>query len=316
MDNLTNRRDPAPAASARVHLGADISIGMSAYGNAATTRMALHALFDAAEGDFELLLVDDCSPDQGETRALFLKVREEHANTRVFSFAKNLEYSGSLNCILSHAGGRHVLFLSNDIFVTPAYLRELLRVADADPRHGIVRGCSNFVDNGKDSHNVALPALADFAALCAFAEALAAAWGGQTLVDDFLTGDAFLVSRAVIERIGTFDPLFYGYFADHDYGIRAACAGFLQVLARGAFAYHHQAANFSYLPEAERQAKLSARWVKVIENWARFKLKYGLPVEQPYTSMHAIPWQALNTAPFDPHRHVARRGDYLEYLVR
>jgi GT2 family glycosyltransferase len=306
--------DPLVASFERVHLGADITVGMSAYGNATTTLIALRALFNAAEGDFELILVDDCSPDQGLTRAQFLDTRREHPNTRVFSFTRNLEYSGSLNCILSHASGRHVLFLSNDIFVTPAYLREMLGVADADPRNGIVRGCANFVDNGLSTHNVQTRPIANAGDLFAAGEDIAARWAGQTLGDDFLTGDAFLVSRPVLDRIGTFDPLFYGYFADHDFGIRACSAGFRQVLARGAFAFHQQAANFSYLPEAEQQAKLSRRWSRVYENWARFKLKYQLPVEEPYTSMHAIPWQRLNTQPFDPGRHFIAPGNYLGYL--
>src|SRR5262249_32879304 len=87
----------------RYRLGPEVSIGMSAYGNAATTRRALEALFASAEGDFELLLVDDCSPDNRETRSLFLQTADRHANTKVFGFATNREYTGSLDAILSHA---------------------------------------------------------------------------------------------------------------------------------------------------------------------------------------------------------------------
>lgn len=131
------------------------------------------------------------------------------------------------------------------------------------------------------------------------------------IFDEFLIGDAFLVSQAVIDRIGTFDPLFYGYFADLDFGIRARMAGFNLVLARGAFAYHHQEANFNYLSDAEREKKLARRWAKVHENWARFKLKYGLPIEQPYTgAMGEIPWNRLSNEQFDPVRYYIAPGDY------
>jgi len=76
----------------------------------------------------------------------------------------------------------------------------------------------------------------------------------------------------VIQTIGTFDPMFYGYFADHDYGIRAECAGFRLLLARGAFAYHLQGMNISTLSEAEAQAK-QAEWIR----WAyrQRRLKHG-----------------------------------------
>lgn len=300
----------------KVHLDKTVTVGMSAYGNASIALIALRALFNAAHGDFELLLVDDCSPDQGQVRDLFLQTRAEHPNTRVFSFKKNLEYSGSLNCILSHATGKHVLFLSNDIFVTPGYLREMLAVQQGDPRHGIVRGCSNFVDTNLPLHTVAAPNISNSEDLFQVGHDIEQRHRGETVYDPLLTGDAFMVSRGVIDKIGTFDPLFYGYFADHDYGIRAQCAGFKLVLARGAFAYHLQGGNINTLPPAEAEAKTKLRWNRVMENWARFKMKYRMPVEQPLhgETLDQLPWDTLNSQPFGPEHYVAP-ADYSHSLV-
>ena len=302
-----------------LNLSDDVSIATAAHGNVATTRVCLEALFRSAAGNFELILVDDCSPDSGETRSLFLDTKRRHANTKIFSFLDNLEYSGSLNAILSHARGRWVFFISNDIFVTPHYLRTLLAAAQANPRLGILRGTSNFVDNGLTSHNFSLPkpvhSLDDiFDVGSLFAER----FGSAAQPDPFLVGDAFLVSRPVIERIGTLDPWFYGYFADSDYGLRARIAGFDLALVPGAFAFHRRDANFGYLPEEQRQAKLDRRWNRVIENWARFKLKWGLPVALSYQeSIRTLPWDriAASGAPFDPRRHVSAPADYLRYLI-
>jgi GT2 family glycosyltransferase len=144
---------------------------------------------------------------------------------------------------------------------------------------------------------------------------LAGKLGHATLPDPFLVGDAFLVSRTVIARIGTLDPWFYGYFADLDYGLRARVAGFELALVPGAFAYHHRHANFEYLSEQQRQAKVKRRWTRVIENWARFKLKWGLPVSLPYDSFGTLSWDELAAAAFDELRHVSAPGDYSRYLV-
>ncbi len=297
----------------KVRLDDDVTIGMSAFGNYQTTLEALNALFYSAEGDFELLLIDDCSPDN--TLSLFMETKLRYPRTKVVSFDRNLEYSGSLNAILSHAKGRWVLFLSNDIFVTPAYLRELFQIARSDSSFGIVRGCSNFVDNSLGTHNIAMPpAINSMEQLAAFAEKHASRFHGQHLSDDFLTGDAFLVSREVLDKIGTFDPMFYGYFADHDFGIRAKIAGFKLVLARAAFAYHKRAANFEYLPKTLRDQKLTARYMKVFENWARFKLKYGLPVELPFTYMADIPWERLCNMPFSSDRCYVPPVNYSKYF--
>jgi len=298
----------------KVALGPDVTFGMSAFGNYQTTQEALSALFSSVEGDFELILVDDCSPD--DTRSLFIGAQSMHSNTRVLGFDANKEYSGTLNAILSHATGDFVIFLSNDIFVTPAYVRELLSVARKDKRHGIVRGCSNFVDNNFDTHTIPLPQnVNNWSQLAAFAENFESANRGKYIYDPFLTGDAFLVTREVIDRIGTFDPFFFGYFADHDYGIRARIAGFELVLAQGAYALHKRAANFEYLPPDIRQKKRSNRWAKVHENWARFKIKYGFPVELPYQYIHDIEWDRLCSVPFDAAKHHAPPKDYSEYFL-
>lgn len=292
----------------------DVTIGMSAYGNYETTKEALDSLFSSVEGDFELILVDDCSPDN--TRSLFLDTKSAHANTHVFGFETNKEYSGSLNAILSHAQGNYVIFLSNDIFITPSYIKELLLVAKKNHKHGIVRGCSNFVDNNFPTHTLPLPVdVNNWSKLAAFAQKLSREMSGRYIYDPFLTGDAFLVTRAVIDKIGTFDPFFYGYFSDHDYGIRARIAGYNLVLARGAYAYHKRAANFDYLPPTLRDQKLASRWGKVYENWARFKIKYGLPVSLQYRDIHDIEWDRLSSAPFDPLNHYSAPEDYTEYLL-
>ena len=307
--------DGSAAGHDPVELSEDVTIGISAYGNWRTTAFALQALLASATGPFDLILVDDCSPED-EVRALFKAVQRRHDNTRLFFFPKNLEYSGSLNAILSHARGRYILFLSNDIFVTPYYLREILGLASANSSYGIIRGCSNFVDNCKATHNIDVSRqVTSIADVFAIGRDIHAQHQGQSLDDEFLTGDAFLVSRAVLDKIGTFDPLFYGYFADHDFGIRARIAGFNPVLARGAFAYHQRAANFEYLAEAERNKKVSARWAKVYENWARFKLKYGIPVSELYQSMQEISWGRLSRGVFDETKHYCAAGDYSDYEV-
>lgn len=269
-----------------------LTIGIAAHGNVATTTLALHSLFASVHGNFQLILVDDSSND--DTLSVFEDVAEYHANTQIFRFDINMEYSGSLHVILSHARGDNILFLSNDIFVTPSYIRELLRVAAALPAAGIVRGCSNFVDNGLPLHTVRdCGELNNFNDLFAYAEQREAAYTGRTIEDAFLTGDAFLVNRRVLELIGYIDQRFYGYFADHDFALRARQASFTPQLALAAFAWHQHGANMDYLPEPLRQEKLRTRWARVNENWARFKDKYGLPSSMPYTGMRQISWDAL-----------------------
>jgi len=68
----------------QVALGPDVTIGMSAYRNLKTTQEALGALFSSVAGGFQLILADDCSPD--DTKSVFPGVKQQHPNTLVFGF--------------------------------------------------------------------------------------------------------------------------------------------------------------------------------------------------------------------------------------
>lgn len=294
----------------------ELTVGVSAYGNHQTTKHCLNAIFDALEGNFELILVDDCSPDNGEIFKLFLEAADRHKNTKIYRFTQNLEYSGSLNCILSHASGCKVLFVSNDIFISDSYIRSLLGMSEAHKDFGVIRGVSNYVDNGKATHNINVSdKLKHFNDIPAFSKIIYEQGPLDFFEEDYLTGDAFLVNEGVLSKIGSLDPLFYGYFADHDFGIRVRKAGYKLAVARNAFAYHYQNANFDYLPEHERRRKLDARWAKVHENWARFKLKHQLPIHMLYPdSLNGLDWGSLNSAHANENLYVPP-ADYSRFLV-
>lgn len=294
----------------------ELTIGVSAYGNHETTKHCLNSIFMALQGNFELILVDDCSPDNGEIFQLFLETADRHKNTKIYRFSENLEYSGSLNCILSNASGDKVLFISNDIFVTEPYIRALIELSNSNSTYGVVRGVSNYVDNGKQSHNIDVSGqLNHFNDISAFAQNLYKHGPLDYFEEEYLTGDAFLTTREVLLNIGFLDPLFLGYFADHDFGIRVRRAGYKLCVAKNAFAYHHEGINYDYLPDHERKRKLDARWAKVYENWARFKLKYGLPVHMPYIGMNNLDWGILNGLKVDKKSLYVSPMDYSRYLV-
>jgi predicted O-linked N-acetylglucosamine transferase (SPINDLY family)/GT2 family glycosyltransferase len=281
-------------------LDSSVTIGMAAHGNFDITLFTLRALLASVSGEYELILVDDASPDL--TGKLFELVPYIHSNTKVFRFPINIEYSGSLNTILSHASGNKIIFLSNDIFVSPAYIAELLSVSDIHKDAGLVRGCSNFVDNGLKTHNISnCGNLNNFMDLFHYAQIRSKNYSGEWFDDPFLTGDAFLVSRSLLETVGFLDEKFFGYFVDHDLGVRARQAGFRPRLALGAFAWHQHESNFDYLPENEKHEKRGRRWARVNQNWAVFKQKYSLQANMGYEGIRRIPWDGLAGKPLVDH---------------
>jgi len=300
-----------------VSLSDRVTIAVAAHGNAEATQLCLEAILRSVQGDYELILVDDCSADNDTTLSIYREVRKQHERTLIYQAVnQNLEYSGSVNAALSHGRGDYIFFISNDILTTPYYFSAILQIAAATPRVGTIRGSSNFVDNGLESHNLQpINTIENLRDVFQEGRDVATLFGDLNVPEAYLTGDAFLVSRELIEKIGTFDPLFYGYFSDHDFGLRAQIAGFSTLLAPGAYAYHIAQSNFNVLSSSEREQKLLKRWTRVFENWARFKMKYRLPVELAYGSINDIPWQELCAEPFSTERHFSPPGDYKKFQL-
>lgn len=310
-ESLPDKDHPVAILSDRV------TIAVAAHGNAEATQLCLEAILRSVQGDYELILVDDCSADNDTILSIYREARKQHERTLIYQAVdQNLEYSGSVNTALSHGRGDYIFFISNDILTTPYYFSTILKIAAATPLVGTIRGSSNFVDNGLESHNLQpINTIENLRDVFQEGRDVATLFGDLNVPEAYLTGDAFLVTRELIEKIGTFDPLFYGYFSDHDFGLRAQIAGFSTLLAPGAYAYHIAQSNFNVLSSSEREQKLLKRWTRVFENWARFKMKYRLPVELAYGSINDIPWQELGAEPFSSERHFTPAGDYKRFQL-
>ena len=293
-----------------------ITIGVASYGNLKSTKSCLKHILDSIEGNLELILVEDFSSERNELIEFYNSIKKKIPNTKIFSFDKNLTYTNSVNCILSHSTGDKVFFISNDVFINPYFIKEMLTISNISKNIGLVRGVSNFVDNLLPTHNVKIEGKSDITTeedIKLTAKKIFELNTGKFIEDKYLTGDIFLVNREILNKVGYYDTkTFTGYFSDHDYSSRVISHKYLCVLARGAFAFHHQDINFSYLNDKKKEAiKRSIRFAQVHENWARFKLKYSLPTDLLYPGTNQIAWEET----FKKKTEYIDKKDYSEYLV-
>ena len=298
----------------RFTISEKITIGVASFGNIKTTEICVNKILNSIEGNFELILVEDFSPERDKIINFYQSIKKRIPNTKVFNFDRNLSYTNSVNCILSHATGKKVLFVSNDTFINPFYIKEVLKISDLSKKIGIVRGVSNFVDNGLQTHNTTIegsPKTITDEDVIKTAKKIFEINSGKYLEDKYLTGDIFLVNREILDNVGFYDTnTFTGYFSDHDFSSRVISSGYLCVLAQGAFAFHHKDVNFNYLKDSEKVQKKIKRWQQVWENWARFKIKYSLPNDLNYNGINDIPWEKT----FDKKTKYIDKVDYSKYL--
>lgn len=187
----------------------------------------------------EFILQDDNSDAEYGIADLFRNFRAETGlPTHIARFKKQQHYTGSFAYGLSRARGQNVFFISNDMTVTPAWMRTILAVAAIDPAYGIIRGTAEIVDSHPEHQYHPPFAARSVQDVDSFSEYMANTLGLLHGEDQLLSGDAVLIKRALIDKIGVFDRQYFGYFGDIDFGIRAQRAGFKLICAKGAWLRH------------------------------------------------------------------------------
>jgi GT2 family glycosyltransferase len=200
----------------------------------------LDALLAQADVDFGVLAVDNGSTDAGAEL-----IARDYPAVRLLRSAASLGFAGAVNyglraLLADPAPPDVVVLLNQDTEVDPGWLAALLRPLADDPLVGVVGSLARFAD-GRIQH-----AGAEILWPLGYGRNLA--YGERELPADlpepaYLAGLATALRVAMLREIGLFDEGFNpAYFEDADLGLRAAAAGWRQVLARDATLVHHEGA--------------------------------------------------------------------------
>ncbi|GJQ28192.1 MAG: hypothetical protein HBSAPP03_00760 [Phycisphaerae bacterium] len=262
-------------------------------------RAAVHALGLAPH--VEYILLDDQSDDHEQIPELFRQFRAgAGSEVRAWRFKQRQHYTGAFAFGLSRARGDLVFFISNDIHVTTPWMRTLLAVASLDKSIGVVRGVSNLCDS-HEYHQVQPPVERGPEDFHAFAEYLERAQGLTHVDDALLSGDAILIRRTLLDKVGVLDTRFFGYFGDPDFGLRARRAGFRLVCAKGAWVKHYGQGHIKHehLATGAPMDTIHANRMKLVrEAFVKFQQKWGSPpVPAEPCDLNTWDWDALLKAP-------------------
>jgi GT2 family glycosyltransferase len=242
------------------------------------------AALGLAKEAVEYILIDDFSDASARVRELFAEARAAAApsEVKIIHFKSHQHYTYGVAAGLSVARGEAVLFVSHDMMITPACIKTLMELAASDARIGVIRPVSPHMDCSRERQIVppaSLP-LRDQRDVNAFAS-LIARYHGLTLQEPtLLIGDAMLITRGAIERIGVFDTRFFGFMGDIDYGVRARRSGLRVVTALGAWLYHEGSGtrkNTAATAGAEAENLLGRKLdEQVAVAWEQFRQKWDL----------------------------------------
>jgi GT2 family glycosyltransferase len=153
-------------------------------------------------------------------------VRKEFPDVRILQNSSNLGFGQANNigmkCALQHDADAFFL-LNQDVYVNPDSIEKLLITRDNYPEYGIIsplhlNGAGTGLDSGFFGHLKRCD--------CEIIQDSILARQKEIYSVPFVNAAAWLITRACMNAVGGFDPLFHHYGEDDNYCQRAAFHGF------------------------------------------------------------------------------------------
>ncbi|MFO1311890.1 MAG: glycosyltransferase [Burkholderiales bacterium] len=232
-----------------------IDVVIPVYNAPDDVRLCVESALAHLRPDVRVVVIDDASPDPRIAPLLEAFAKRGHPQLLVLRNERNLGFTGTANrgMRLSRAD---VILLNSDTIVSAGWLEAIMHCAATDPRIGTITPFSNnaeILSFPKFCENNPWPSGADPGPVNASFAAAAV-----PVYPDLPTGVGFCfyVRRALLDEIGDFDADVFGagYGEENDLCLRAAKAGWRNVLADNAFVVHTGERSF-----AGRKAEVAQR---------------------------------------------------------
>lgn len=244
--------------------GPSASIIIVTYNNLALTRACLESVEALTDYEpVEIIVVDNASSDGSP--AFLREWAAQGQGRRLILNDDNKGFAAANNQGLAVATGEFLVLLNNDTYVTPGWLRGLVRHLRRDPRLGLLGPVTNNIGN-EAKIDIAYE---DMSGMQVAAAAYTRRHLGELLPMRTVAFFCVAMPRQVYEKVGSLDEAFgRGFFEDDDYCRRVEAAGLLSACADDVFVHHHLSASFNKLRSAERQQLFE-------QNKALYEAKWG-----------------------------------------
>ena len=213
----------------------------------------------------EIIVVDNGSTDGSQSA--IKKLQKSIPNVTLIENKENLGFAKANNQGIKKARGEYVLLLNSDIIVKKGSLGKLLAFAKKKKDAGVVGPKLLNIDGSLQPSCFRFPTIGN---------AIREYWlgekglfekyapkGKKASTVDALVGAAFLMTPAVLEKVGVLDEKYFAYFEDIDYCRNAWKKGLKVYYYPGAEIIHYHGATFKKMA-FKKMVKKEDQWRKLI----------------------------------------------------
>ena len=243
-----------------------VSVVILTYNNLDMTRACLASLSEHSHYDnLEIIVVDNASSDGSPE---FLSSwATDHEHVKLILNDDNRGFPAACNQGLAIASGEYLVLLNNDTYVTPGWVRTLVKHLQRDQTIGLIGPVTNNIGNEAKldiSYNNMDEMLQK-----------TAAYTRRHIGEIYpLKNAAFfcvMMSRSTYEMTGPLDEIFgRGFFEDDDYCRRIELQGLRIVCAEDVFIHHHLSASFNKMKHEDRKELFENNKLLYERKWGKW----------------------------------------------
>lgn len=230
-----------------------VSIIILTYNNLSLTQNCLRSIeLYSNYNNLELLIVDNYSTDG--SREWLLDYAKNRNEIKLILNDQNLGFSAGNNIGIKSATGEYIIILNNDTFVSPNWIKSLIRHF-SDNKVGMVGPVTNNIGNQAMIECLNYSVESDF-----IRSAIGNYYQNHSSIYEMGQEDGVLaffcvaIKREVVESVGLLDENFgLGFFEDDDYSVRVRSAGYRIIIADDVLIHHECSASFGKLTNKKRE---------------------------------------------------------------
>ncbi|HTY90879.1 MAG TPA: glycosyltransferase family 2 protein [Methanocella sp.] len=231
-------------------------------------------------------------PDNSSSNDTCELIKNNYKDVRLIDNGANLGYPAGNNRGFQYARGKYIVIVNPDVVVDDAWLDELVKPLEKDPRIAITT--SKILMYGADKINTCANHI-HFSGLgfCRGLKSEASSYDTPEVVGA-MSGCSFAIRREAFEDLAGFDPDFFLYLEDTDLSLRARLRGYRIQYVPTSIVYHKY--RMSLTPAKEFYLERN-RHMLLLKNYGARTLLLMFPallmteaVTWGYAVLHGLPY--------------------------
>jgi GT2 family glycosyltransferase len=247
----------------------EVSVIVLNYNGAKYVEGCLRTLLGNQYGNFEVLFVDNDSPDKSVEVAKRLYGR--HPQVKIIQNPANLGFSMGNNVGFKKSKAKYVIVLNNDTQVPPDFISTLVDLAETDEKIGSV-GCKILQPDKTVQYG---PVFMNYGFVTHCNKRQTYDKPSVALAN---CGCATLFRKSLLDKIGGFDVYLWTDWEDHDLGFRINSAGYRCVYTPKTVVQHLGGGNYLGMSEERRIRILRNRLLCYYKNYEAKNLVWRFPM--------------------------------------